>query len=121
MAKPPEPLTEAEWLSATNPYRLLMNGLAEIGPSPRKLILFGLASLYRVEGLQDDQLLREAVESAEQMGEGRSATCDYLRARAKADAALEAAVEARMKIKNDSASQWALISAACNRSQGGLA
>jgi hypothetical protein len=63
-------MDEAEWLSCTDPIRMLRACRRVIRNHPRKARLFAVACCYRIWHLLTDQRSREAVETAARYADG---------------------------------------------------
>jgi hypothetical protein len=98
-------MTEAEWHTSLDSYRMVHRCRCVIRSYPRKGHLFAVACCRRIWHLLPDERSRAAVEAAEAYAEGR-ASADQLRAAEKAAAAARDAAF-RIKGKVGASAEWA--------------
>lgn len=81
-------MTQAEWLAATDPVKMLVAVLALGKATPRKLRLFACACCRCVEHLLTDERSRRAIDVAERLADGQATEEERLTAERDAFAVL---------------------------------
>src|ERR1700751_1552893 len=98
-------MTETEWLTCTDPDRMLDHFRGNLRPFSRRLRLFACASCLRIWHLIPDDRSQKAVEVAERFSDGLASQKELTSARGFADSARKADVRATGK--DGSTASWA--------------